>query len=211
MGTMKTANGSQPEQANNATIEQRGNRFGDTFAMGHGNIKQATLIKLALAATEAFVLVDLSDVANFPHSETGKIRLYGLTADLQTEATGVYIVYVGTIIEVDADNGSTDWLLALLVQTDDNPTDDDGHRQYRISWPEGVDLEVEGGAMVNTISNDGHSGNAAWQTDVALDSPRGDGLSAPGPGDLVMYVEETGGTGTISLSVTADYISEAVS
>jgi hypothetical protein len=76
-------------------------------------------------------------------------------------------------------------------------------------WNEGLDLEISGGVPVWGVSNVGHSGDATWQTDTALDSPIGDASSAPGAGDLVMFVDETGSTGSLSICVTVQYTTEA--
>jgi hypothetical protein len=209
---VKTADGSQSQEAVNELIPQRSTRYGDAFNMGHGDTFAAVLEQPDLAADEAFVLIDLSDTANFPHTETGKIRVYTIDVNIErgeNAASGEYVVYIGTIIEVDATDGSTTWLLVLHEEVDDQATDGVSGRHFRYHWPYGLDLEVSGGAMVNVISNVGDSGETRWQTDVALDSPAGAAASAPGAGDLVMWVDETGGTGSISICVTVEYITEA--
>lgn len=212
MPVVKTANGSQSQEAINTLIPQRSNRYGDAFVMGHGDQFWAVLEKSDLAADEGFVLVDLSDTVNFPHTETGKVRVYSIHVDIErgeTAASGEYIVYIGVITEVDATDGSTKWIAVMHEETDHQATDDAAKSFYIWQWPEGLDLEISGGAPVMGVSNVGHSANVIWQTDVALDSPIGDASNAPGAGDLVMFVDETGGTGTISLSVTVHYITEA--
>lgn len=190
---------------------QAGNANADAYVQGRGDTDFVVFRKADLAASEAFVLIDLSDSANFPHTETGRIRLYSLAVTTEIQSDGQYIVYFGVVTEVDATDGSTKWIAALDLETVINPTDSTDRRNVLYHWPNGLDLEISGGALVKGLSNSGDSADADWQTDVALDSPLGDGLSAPGAGDLVMLVSETGGTGTLSITVTAEYITEAAS
>lgn len=213
MANVKTTDGSTSQESTDELIPQRSNRYGDGYVMGHGDTFAAVLEKPDLAADEGFILVDLSDTTNFPHSETGKIRVYTIDINIErgeAAASGEYLVYIGTIIEVDATDGSTTWLLVLHEEVDDQSTDDIAARHFRYHWPGGIDLEVSGGAMVNVISNVGDSGETTWQTDVNLDSPVGDASSPSGVGDLCMWVDESGGTGSLSICVTVEYITEAV-
>ena len=194
----------------NDLIAWEGNANGDGYVMGHGDTFVATLIKTtSLTADEGFVLVDLSDTTNFPHTETGKIRLYGLEINTTIDTDGRFILYIGVITEVDDTNGSTNWLLALILEAVDNPTDSSDRRTFHFRWPNGLDLEVSGGAMVNLISNVGHSGDTTWQTDTDLDSPAGDTTSPPGAGDLVAYLDETTDGGGLKFSMTVEYVTEA--
>ena len=61
---------------------------------------------------------------------------------------------------------------------------------------------VAGGATPRLVSSNTDA-NARWQTDVALASPVG--TSAPGVGDLVMYVEEVTDGGTVDIGITVIY------
>jgi hypothetical protein len=114
------------------------------------------------------------------------------------------------ILEVDATDGSTSWILALHEEVDDEATDNVAKRHYVYKWDEGLDLEISGGALVWGVSNVGDTNDVTWQTDVSLDSPAGDATSPSGVGDLCMFVDETGGTGSMSICVTVQYITEGV-
>ena len=210
---MQTSDGTQAQEAVNEWQPPRGSRYQDQYSMGHGDTFWAVLEKPDLAATERFVLVDLSDTVNFPHTEIGKARVYRLDIDIErgeAAASGEYIVYIGVVLEVDAANGSTSWMLALHEEVDDQETDDIAKRHYVFKWDEGLDLQITAGALVWGVSNIGDTDDVGWQTDVALDSPAGDATSAPGAGDLVMLVDETGGTGSLSICVTVQYLTEGV-
>jgi hypothetical protein len=212
MPVVKTADGSQSQEAVNELIPQRSSRYGDAYSMGHGDLFGVVLEKPDLAASEPFILVDLSDTANFPHEETGKIRVYEIDINVErgeAAASGEFIVYIGVITEVDATNGSTSWFIVLHEETDDQATDGISRSHYHYEWREGFDLEIAADAPVWFLSNVGDSGDTDWQTDVNLDSPLGDAQSPSGAGDLCMLVEETGGTGSISICVTVAYLTEA--
>ena len=213
MSLLDTADGSQSKDAVNESIMVRGSRYGDLYSMGHGDTFWAVLEEPDIAATQGVILVDLSDTANFPHTETGKIRLYRLDVDIErgeNAASGEFILYIGVITEVDATDGSTKWILAMHEETDAESTDDAARMFRSYKWDEGLDLEISAGVPVWGISNVGDAGSVVWQTDVLLDSPHGAAASASGTGDLVMLISETGGTGSISVSVTVQYITEKV-
>jgi len=213
MAIIRTTIGGLPAWADNEPITQRGNLYGDAYQMGHGDQFWAVLEKPDLAASEGFILVDLSNTADFPHTETGKIRVYSVYVDIErgeAAASGEFLIDLGVITRVDATNGDTKWVAVMHEETDDEATDNRAKWFYRYEWAEGLDLEISGGAPVMGVSNIGHTNDVTWQTDVNLDSPIGDTVSPPGVGDLVLYVSETGGTGTLSVCVTVYYITEAV-
>jgi len=199
------------EKPNGNNDVLHGSTGADGYVMGHGVTKVAVLREEDIAAAEAFVLVDLSDTTNFPHTETGRIRVYSLSITAEKAGDGQFVLLIGVITEVDATDGSTKWFLVVDDEMVLNPTDSTDRIIVQFSWPNGLDLEVSAGAALNLISNDGHTGSVIWQTDVNLDSPVGATSSPPGAGDLVLYVEEPGGTGTISFTITVEYTTEAAS
>ena len=70
----------------------------------------------AVAASTAYVLVDLSDTTNFPHANTRAIVLHDLYLTGEKASTGIYDIWVGVVTEVDATNGSVDWLQVWWCQ-----------------------------------------------------------------------------------------------
>lgn len=205
-------NTSDDYDSSGSIVLQRGDEEGSGFALLHGNVKLAVLDKLspALTADEGFVLVDLSDTSNFPHNDaqTGKLRLYRIEIDVEKDTTAQAVLYIGVITEVDTSNGSTDWIDAIRLFTDRDGTDDEDWRHIERNYY-GLDLEVntDDDELYNVISNSGHSGDATWQTDLALDSPVGDTQSAPGEGDLVAYLDHT--AGNVYMAIKTFYRTEA--
>ena len=189
-----------------------GNADAAGYIQGKGNTVAVTFFKASLAATEAFALIDLSDTANFHHTEAGKLRVYSISVDTEKATDGQFIISIGVVTEVDATDGSVYFVWVLPLEWVDNPTDStDSRRGFRWSHPYGLDLEVDtvNDNLEKIVTNATELANVRWQTDVALDSPRGDTTVAPGEGDLVMLVDMTGGAGTVTVSVVVEYIAEA--
>jgi len=170
----------------------------------------------AVSASTGYVLVDLSDTTNYPHSKTNQLHLLGLILSAEKAGDGVYDIWVGPVFEVDASNGSTTWVHCFHLEAVGNPTDNTDRFAQAIDFtlggsnPEGVNCQVNSGGtgFTNFVGNQGHSGDGTWKTGTGLASPVGAGAGTtgkPGAGDLVVYVEEVSGTGTIDFSLTAIY------
>jgi hypothetical protein len=169
----------------------------------------------AVAASTAYVLVDLSDTTNFPHNDTNVIHLLGLRLVAEKASDGVYDIWAGVITEVDATNGSADWFHVFHVEAVGNATDSTD-RVYAVldfTWggsnPDGLSLKVNSDESTpHFVTYATQDGNTNWQTDTGLASPAGSGggsTGKPGVGDLVFWVEEVSGSGTIDFALSADY------
>ena len=170
----------------------------------------------ATAASLAVVLVDLSDSTNFPHSslETNWINVLGVFGSVETASDGPYDIWLGVISESDATNGTAEWFDVIHCQSPQNATDNLGHflftRDYALggSNPDGINCMVTAGATPYLATAQTQAGNTNWQNDTGLLSPVGAAAGAtgkPGAGDIVAWIEETGGTGTCDWSLTLVY------
>ena len=163
-----------------------------------------------VAADTPYVLVDLSDTTNFPHSGTNELHVLGLMLSAEKASDGVYDVYVGVVTENDADDGSVSWLYQWNLESVLNPTDStDRFHQYVDftlggSNPEGINCLVESGALVRFVTNNTQADSANWQNDTNRTSPVG-ATTKPGVGDIVVFVDEVSGSGTLDFSVIAIY------
>ena len=193
---------------------QQSNANGDLYTQQRGDTKFATLRATAVTADAGYVLIDLSDSTNYPHTETGRIRLYSLTLTGSMKGAagaGKGYLYIGVVTEVDATNGSVDWFLVIDLQAYVNADDDSTMIQPPPwTWPNGIDLEVDvsGETCDNLLTATKDSGATTWQTDVALISPLTGG-SAPGQGDVVVYWDETEDGATLNFCLLAEYITQA--
>ena len=168
----------------------------------------------AIAATTRYVLVDLSDTTNYPHNLTTELHILGLEIDAEMHTTGSFDLWFGAIIEVDASNGTANWIHVLHAEEDTNPTDSAGVLQRSIDCtiggrnPEGWNLQVVSGTLTRIVTNVQEAGDTGWQTDVGLASPVGAAGAAtgkPGAGDFVLKLEEVADTGTLDVSITVLY------
>jgi hypothetical protein len=169
----------------------------------------------AIADSTAYVLVDKSDTANFPHNETNFINVLGLNASVETHGDGIFDTWLGVITEVDATNGTAKWFDALHCENRDNPTDDTGHFDFERDYtrggaaPDGICCKVNTDESTPYLgSNLTQEGNTNWQTDVGLASiagAAGGSTGKPGAGDIVMWVEEVTNGGTLDFCITLTY------
>lgn len=167
--------------------------------MGIGAPKAPYQVSLVFAAVDAgtpYVLVDLSDTTNFPHIATGHIVLRGLNV-IANNAN--FDVYVGVVVENDATDGTAHWLYYSKGVTAE---------AFRV--PEhGIDLTVDTAntrlRFVRTNSTQANSAN--WQNDTSRVSPVGS-TTKPGVGDLVLLIDETAGSETVTGRVDVYYDTE---
>jgi len=167
----------------------------------------------AVAASTGYVLVDLSDTTNYPHSGTNAIILKSLALEAEKKTGGGgFDIWVGVINEVDATNGSTNWIHVWHLETDVDATDNTRYISKKVYFSD-LDLEVDADtaaseALRYIVSNIGHDGDTTWQNDTGLASPigaSGQTYGKPGAGDLVVYVEETADSGTLDFCISAEY------
>lgn len=168
----------------------------------------------AVAASTAYVLVDLSDTANYPHANANAIHLQALRLVTEKASDGAFDIWVGVVVENDDTDGTVKWLHVWHLEVVGNPTDTTDRflnvQDFTLGGarPDGLNLEVVEGALKNIITYGEQAANANWQNDEGLASPRGAAGGAtgkPGVGDLVFWVEETADGGTIDFMLSADY------
>jgi hypothetical protein len=164
----------------------------------------------AVSGSTGYVLVDLSDTTGFKHVGTTEVHLLGLSLNGEKASDGVYDIWVGPVIRVDGTNGDTKWAHVFHLEAVGNPTDSTDRFAQVVDFtlgganPEGINLNVTAGALPFYITNQGLTNSTVYQTDTNLTNPAGT-TGAPAVGDLVVYVEEVSGTGTIDFSLTAIY------
>lgn len=169
----------------------------------------------AVADDTPYVLVDLSDTTNFPHTNTSEIHLLGLVVSAEKASDGVYDIWVGVVIENDGTDGSAEWVHCFHIEhIPNNATETTDRFQAVVDFtlgganPEGVNLAVRSGATPRIVTNLSQANSANWKNNAGLASPvgvAGGDTGKPGAGDLVVWVEEVSGSGTIDFCVTAIY------
>jgi hypothetical protein len=169
-----------------------------------------TLGAEAVAASTAYVLVDLSDTTNFPHGNTAELHLLGLILSTEKAGDGAFDIWVGVVTENDATDGSVTWVHCFHLENVFNATDDDDRHFAVVDFtlgglvPEGANLCVVSGALTKFASNLTQADNVSWQNDTNRASPVG-AATKPGVGDIVVWVEETADGGTLDFCLTGIY------
>ena len=164
----------------------------------------------AVAASTPYVLVDLSDTTNFPHGLTTELHLLGLILEAEKAGDGVYDIWIGVVTENDATDGSVDWVHVFHLEHVANATDSTDRAAQVVDFtlgggnPQGINCNVTGGAMTKFAGNQSQASNGNWQNDTNRASPVGS-TTKPGVGDLVAWVEEVSGSGTLDFSLSAVY------
>ena len=150
----------------------------------------------AIAADTPYVLIDRSDITNFPHPIDGPIIVNYILMNSEHSAAGDFDVHLGVIVENDATDGTVHDFLCRL--NDQDPHD------LIVTFPGGLNLEIASGKPVWFLTNDINADNVFWQNDTNRVSPAGS-TTKPGVGDLVMLVDEGANGGTFDFSILVDY------
>jgi len=142
--------------------------------------------------TTGFMVIDLSDIVNWPHNNTGHIGLEYIITHINPDDAFVGTTQIGFLANVDDNNGD----FHILTAWDMRRKSDTLHAV--IEFGEGGRFECQAAAHFGGITlND-----ATWQSDVNLIGPPGGAAAYPaGNGDLVMKIIRTAGTVNIDLTV----------
>lgn len=167
----------------------------------------------AIDTSTGYILVDLSDTTNFPHTKTNSLNLLGLHMDAEKKSDGVFDFWIGVIYEVDATNGSVQWLDVLHFEhIAANATETTDRmvvsRDYTLGGavPHGINCQVNslGTGLTGFVGNQKQADSTTWQTDVDMVNPANT-TNHSGAGDLVLWVEEVTNGGSVDFSFTVTY------
>lgn len=142
-------------------------------------------------ATTGFMLVDLSDTTNWPHSDTGHIDLLFFTMTTDPHATFSGDIQLGFLTNVDATNGDFNEIFELHMEKKPSA------QVVSIQYFFGIALETT--HFFGPID----ANSTVWQTDVDLQGPSGATSFPSGAGDLVMQITRT--AQDVSVSITVGY------
>jgi len=146
-----------------------------------------------LGASADYILVDLSDTVNFPHTLTGLIQVSSIHLDLNPDTAFRGDIQLGYLKNVDATDGD----FVLLKEWHQDLAADPTHSGEHFFPNELIcsDAYHLGAVTANDV---------AFQTDVALTSPAGTSVS--GTGDLALRVIRI--AGNIDIGITLQYRTE---
>jgi hypothetical protein len=169
-----------------------------------------------VAADTWYLLVDLDNITDFPHLNDTAIVLHGIEIQAEKAGDGSFDVYAGVVTENDATNGSAGFVWRWSLEANGNPTDSTDRYADEKDWTTydphwgglRLDVDTTNGRLAYLRSNTVSAlvDQTALQNDAAnlTDAAENTDASA-GVGDLVIFVDETADTGTISLNIAAIY------
>jgi len=146
-----------------------------------------------ISSEEAFMLVDLSDTTNWPHSNTGHIDILFVAINVAPDATYAGDVQLGFLSSVDATNGDFNGLFEIHMDKKTEPI------VANLTLPFGG-ISLEKDHWFGPIK----ANSTLFQTDTDLQGPDGNTSYPSGNGDLVLIVGRT--AGEVSVGVTVGYI-----
>jgi len=162
----------------------------------YGRSFQVHLEVTGVEATTYYILIDRSDITNFPHPIEGPIIIDRIVLNAEEPTAGVFEINFGVIVENDGTNGTVHNFIGRLNDT--NPHD------MICDPPAGINLEIASSKPVWVLTNIIDADNVIWKNDETLTSPAG-AATPPGVGDLVMSVVEVSGAGVFDFSVLVEY------
>jgi len=169
------------------------------IAMGRKSTFHVHLDADNISADQGFMLIDLSDTTNWPHTNTGHIVLDQVIVNTSTSSTPAFVgeVEFGFLANVDATDG--DLNVIGKFHMDRGSFVNGGAYDFSIY---GMDLE-EAEWFGPTNAND-----VTWQTDVNLQGPDGATSYPSGDDDFVMHIVNVS-AGSIDIAVTVIYTTES--
>lgn len=173
-------------------IESRHGRDSMYTVDGFANTGTVHLDTGSVAVQTAFMIIDISDTTNWPHTNTDHVIIRHLLIEVDPDSTYLGEVKIGFLDSVGATNGEF-------------------HQIIDFDMAKKSDLAIEdliftGGFHCQAATHFGpHVVSTLFQTDVNLGGPDDPGtLTYPsGNGDLVMLVERS--AGAVDVSITLIY------
>lgn len=145
-----------------------------------------------IALTTGFMLVDLSDTTNWPHSATGHIDLLYMTVNIDPDASFQGDIFIGFLENVDGTDGDFHTIFSYQLDKKAEPL---------VSFMNFNSFEMT--LMPARWFGPTTANDTTWQTDVNLVGPDGNASFPAGDGDLVVKVVRT--AGEVSVGITVGY------
>ena len=167
------------------------------FIPGHVDIEVVHIdVEQTGTSTVGYMVVDLSDTTNWPHTNTGHIDIAYILINVNPTATFVGDIALGFLTNVDGDNGDFNGIFEIhMDKKQDSVTQMMNFGAFEMS--------LESAHWFGPIT----ANDVIWQTDVNLQGPVGNTSFPSGAGDLVMHVVAT--TSNVGIGLTIGYRTHA--
>jgi len=165
-------------------------------APGHVDAESVHLDVENISAAQDFMVIDLSDNVNWPHTNTGHIDILYILINVSPSTNFSGDVELGFLSNVDGTNGDFHGIAEYHVdQKVDQFVDSINFGSFELS--------LEKAHWFGPTTAD----DVAFQTDVDLDGPDGNNSFPSGNGDMIMRVGV--GAGNVSVGITVGYRTHA--
>jgi hypothetical protein len=185
------------DEVNDTTMTVNSEGRGDIVQHAHidSGATHFHLAGLGIATTR-YILIDISDTTNYPHSNTTYAHVEWVQLEVDGSAAAAYTVNFGFLENVDTDNGDR----YVVKHWSGTRTAGQSIRQLDNLYPNGWRMR-SGSLATHAISlND-----ANYQTDVNLPTTLSPGAAATAPGDGDVILEVIVTAGTIDIAVELGY------
>jgi len=135
-------------------------------------------------AKTGFVLIDLSDATNYPHTNTGEIHVDWVSITIHGDSTSTGDIHVGFISAIDADKATMHSIASLQISKLESITS-----IHRLFAPSAIRCKLGAHLAGGTAL---HTDDTTFQNDTALTGTFG--TPNPAVGDLVLLIDRTAGT-----------------
>lgn len=149
-----------------------------------------------------YLLIDLSDTTNYPHSATNEIIVHRVIAQGAVSGAHHWHLTTGVVVENDTTNGTAIWITNLHLSSLSGMFAPP-QRAYDSG---GLNLRASGSALTYAVAN-GHSELTSWQSDTAISATVGT-TGTVAVGDLVILADEISDGSTLGFSICVDYDTE---
>jgi len=172
--------------------------------MYQDDMRVVTLVSSNVSGDTVWLMLDKSDSTNYPfNSSVTSFNLFGLDVSAEKNSDGAFMLYLGVVLENDGTDGTAQWVEAIPMEAVGNAVDStdrfSGYFDYTCMGlnRKGIRTEVVSGATTHITG--ASSGNlTALQNDAGnLESAAGGSSLSAAVGDVVVYADETSGTGNI--------------
>lgn len=164
---------------------------------GFADVQTVHLDAQSVNTQTAFMLIDISDTTNWPHTNTDHIILDHILIEVDPDSSYLGEIKIGFLTNVDATNGDFNQLLDI-----------DMARQSQLLVE---DLTFGGGFHCQSSTHFGPilANSVLFQTDVDLGGPDDSGTTTypSGNGDLILLIERSAGTVDVSITIIYETVS----
>ena len=167
--------------------------------------KNSAMARLAISATEYYLLVDVDGVAPWPHTAGTKIRIIQVAGGaLKTAASEKWALQVGIVLRIDGTDADIHFMAGASISLK-NTSKFDGASSVISIYPDFIPLEVVGGALKDFAAAAPLVETGVPLTTATLIADAIGTTTVPAVGDLVLRANLLAGSGALDWAYSVRY------